>query len=259
MSSRSLLETLTPVFRNPPCSAGSPDSPKTRHPYPAPCFPSTCASRSRAPGRQAWPTGSAISAVIPARIPLSLSPFSLLFPLLFLFLFFFPFSSFSFLFSPSLFSPLPPLPRAWPAPSPRPLLTRPRPPPGHAALGPSSGRAARPARPVLLLARARPSAARRTPTRAPAARCSPFTPPPGRAHANAVRAHAPGTPLSRAPLLPPLRPHCRCAHPRAPARAERAPTPRPTAVDAAQRRRPRHSAACGGRPRCHVASPLARR
>ena len=47
-----------------------------------------------------------------------------------------------------------PLPRAWPAPSPRPLLTRPRSPPGHAALGPSSGRAARPARPVLLPARA---------------------------------------------------------------------------------------------------------
>jgi hypothetical protein len=51
--------------------------------------------------------------------------------------------------------------------------------------------------------------------------------------------------------------HCRGAHTHAPARAERAPTPRPTGVDAAQQRRPRHRAACSGRRPAVVSRRLA--
>jgi len=139
LSSRSLLETLTPAFRNLPCSARSPDSPKTRHPYPAPCFSSTRASHSRAPGRQAWPTGSAIGAVIPARIPLSLSPFSLFFPPFFFFFFLFSFSHFLSLFfsflSPSLFLPLSFLLPCAPGPSSLSAPAHPGPSPCSARLG----------------------------------------------------------------------------------------------------------------------------
>ena len=109
------------------------------------------------------------------------------------------------------------LPRA---PGPRPLLLPPPAPPGRALHRgtPRFGRAARPARPVLLPARARPAAARRAPTRAPAARCLPRTPPravptrtpahtQARAHLNAGHGDEPRhRPLPRTPPGQPVRP-----------------------------------------------------